>query len=113
MTQAARKSAEELVGLWRDGKWAAAAAKVVVFSGKHDSVTRLRLGISKTATPAEMARQAAAWFENLYGDVRPGRVVAIRIDAKDPDLVLVEYLHEDLDGFSMRRVDGQWYYTLE
>jgi hypothetical protein len=111
--QAARRSAEELVGLLRAGKWEAAATNVVIFAGKHDSVTRQRMGIPKDASQDEMTRKAAAWFRSLYEVVRPGRVRDVRIDSKDQELVLVEYTHEDLDGFSMRCVDGKWYYTLE
>ena len=111
--QALRKRAEEFVALLSNGKWEAAATNTIIFVGKQDSVTRQRMGISREATRDEMTLKSAAWFKSLYNTVRPGRVEDVRVDPKDPNLMHVTYHHEDLDGFEMRFVDGQWYYTLE
>jgi hypothetical protein len=49
----------------------------------------------------------------MYEIVRPGRVVSVKIDPSDPTHALVSYTHEDLDGFTMHFVDGDWFYVLD
>lgn len=100
--------AEELIAALIRGDWTAAARFVYL-----DANTRARMGIASGAGMAEAQPRVEAWFKNLYEVVRPGRVVSVNIDAAKPTHALVSYTHEDLDGFSMLYVNGDWYYVLD
>ena len=108
-----RKRAEALLEILRSGQWSKAAGFVVVSTGRKDAETRHRMGIPKDATSELISQKVVEWFKQLYGTVKPGRVVEVRIDPRDKGLALIEYMHEDKDGFYMRRVDAEWYYTLD
>jgi hypothetical protein len=110
---AARKRAEQILHTLRQRKWKDATPFVIVVTGKRDALTRSRMGIGQNATRAEMDQKVSEWFRHLYDVVQPGTNASVRIDTKDNTLALVTYHHDDLDGFHMRLVDGQWYYTLE
>ena len=71
------------------------------------------MGIPKGASSEAVSQKVGEWFKQFYGTVKPGRVLEVRMDTRDNGLALVEYVHEDKDGFYMRRVDGEWYYTLD
>jgi hypothetical protein len=108
-----RQRADSLLDALRSAQWDRAAQFVIVVTGKKDAVTRGRMGISRDATAEAVAKAVGDWFKQLYGTVRPGRVVSVHLNPRDGNLALVTYKHDDLDGFYMRRVDGGWYYTLD
>jgi translation initiation factor IF-1 len=104
----ARSRAENLVAALRNGDWRKAGRFVHL-----DGNTRSHMGIAsdegvKTARP-----KIEAWFRMMYGKVRPGQVVSVKIDPSEPKRALVSYTHEDLDGFHMHFVNGDWFYVLE
>jgi hypothetical protein len=109
-----RDRAEAFLKVLREKQWDKAAPFVIVSTGKHDAETRRRMGIAPDAKPEEVNAKVAAWFKALYEKgAKVGEVQAVKLDAKDNGFALVTYIHEDLDGFNMRQVGGQWYYTLE
>jgi len=101
-----QKRAEELLAVLRAGKWSEARAFVIL-----DNATRRRMEIPKGADERLIEGNVSAWFQKLYGTVKPGTVQAVRLDEKDPNFAMVSYRHGDLDGFEMRKVNGVWYYT--
>ncbi|HMA21553.1 MAG TPA: hypothetical protein VKO87_12170 [Gemmatimonadaceae bacterium] len=103
-----RSRAEELVAALARGDWSEATRFVYL-----DKNTRARMGIANDAPVNEARPKVVAWFRRLYAAVRPGRVVSVKIDTRVPPRALVSYTHEDLDGFVMRYVNGDWYYVLE
>jgi hypothetical protein len=108
-----QKRAEALLKVLRAKQWSKAAPLVVTAAGKHDQDTRRRLDIPKEAAAEVIREKVAAWFQHMYESVPPGEVSSVKILGPDEDYATVYYLHEDLDAFSMRLVDDQWYYTLE
>lgn len=104
------KRAGELLGAIRSREWTKCVAFVAV---RKDTETLRRMGLSKDASSKQIEEKVAAWFKGLYNVVQPGGVSAVRIRKDDENLVLIEYKHEDIDGFYMRRIDGEWYYTLD
>jgi hypothetical protein len=108
-----RERAEALLEVLRAGQWSKAAPLVITATGKHDQETRRRLEIPAGATAELIGEKVGTWFQGMYGKVRPGQVESVQILGPDQDFALVQYRHEDLDGFSMRLVEGKWYYTLE
>src|SRR5687767_10728928 len=100
-----QKRAEALLEVLRAGQWGKAAPMVITATGKHDQETRRRLDIPKEATAEVIGDKVGAWFQGMYGKVRPGRVKSVQILGPEQDFALVLYRHEDLDGFSMRLVD--------
>lgn len=109
-----RERAEALLKVLREQRWEKAAPFVIVVTGQHDAETRRRMGIAPDAKPEEIDARVAAWFQARYEKgAKIGEVRAVKLGAKDEDFALVTYRHEDLDGFSMRHVGGQWYYTLD
>jgi hypothetical protein len=107
------KRAEALLEILRAGQWDKATPLVITATGAHDQETRRRLDIPEGATSEVIGEKVAAWFRGMYRRVRPGPVSSVDILGPDQDFALVQYRHEDLDAFSMRLVDGEWYYTLE
>jgi hypothetical protein len=108
-----QKRAEALLEVLRARQWGKAVPMVITATGKHDEETRRRLDIPKAATAEVTGAKVGAWFQYMYGKVPPGQVKSVQILGPDQDFALVLYRHEDLDGFNMRLVDGEWYYTLE
>ena len=108
-----RKRAEAFLEVVRSEEWNKLAPFVIVSTGKGDAMTRQRMGIPENATPQIVGEKVSDWFRHLYSTIKPGQVISVRIDKQDKNLALVGYRHEDLDGFHMRFVDGEWYYTLE
>jgi hypothetical protein len=102
-----RGRAEALLTALRQRDWGKAASFVLL-----DDDTRRRMGIPHGADPRTVQDQAAAWFERLYGTVAPGGVRSVVISEQDPNIARVTYRHGDLDAFIMRRVNGEWFYTL-
>jgi hypothetical protein len=110
----ARARAEALLKILRAKQWDQAAPFVIVTTGKEDAETRRRMGIAPDATPVEVTAKVAAWFKGLY-EKGPtiGDIDFVTPDKADKNLVLVTYRHEDKDGFNLRRVGDEWYYTLD
>ena len=104
---AVRARAETLLQLLRAKQWGDAADFVLI-----DEATQKWLGIPEGASHERKRERIARWFEGLYGSLKPGPVRSTRLDPKDPDLAHVSYRHGDLDGFSMRLAEGEWYYVL-
>lgn len=103
----ARARAEALLSTVRQRDWGKAASFVLL-----DDDTRRQMGIPQNADSRTAQDQAGAWFERMYGTVIPGDVHDVEISTQDPNVARVSYFHEDLDGFRMRLVDGEWFYTL-
>jgi hypothetical protein len=109
----ARERAEEFLAALRAKEWDQAAAYVIATTGQHDARTRERMGIPRGASPPEARAGAAAWLKALYDKgAKVGDLRTVKLDARDADLARATYRHEDLDGFTLRRVGGEWYYTL-
>jgi len=104
----ARSRAEELLAALRSGDWGMAARFVYL-----DEYTRARMGIASDTTGEEPMPKIEAWFRTIYGSVRPGSVHAVTIDPSEPTRARVSYRHGDLDAFSMRFVNGDWFYVVE
>jgi len=102
-----RARAEILLQRLRAGQWEQASDFVLV-----DEITQQRMGIPEGASHERRRERIARWFEGLYGSIKPGSVHSTRLDPKDPDLAHVDYRCGDLDGFSMRLAEGEWYYVL-
>lgn len=102
-----RARAEILLQRLRAGQWEQASDFVLV-----DEITQQRMGIPEGASHERRRERIARWFEGLYGSIKPGSVHSTRLDPKDPDLAHVDYRCGDLDGFSMRFAEGEWYYVL-
>jgi hypothetical protein len=102
-----RGRAQELLSALRQKDWGKASSFVVL-----DDETRQQMGIPEGADRQSAQGRAAAWFERLYGTVVPGAVQNVVISRQDPSVARVTYRHDDLDAFTMRLVDGKWFYTL-
>lgn len=105
---AVQTRAARLLDELRAERWSEAAEFVFA-----DKVTRERMEIPEAAGRDETREEIARWFEALYGKVPPGVVHSVEVSAQDPTFALVTYRAGDLDAFTMRFVDGEWYYTLE
>ena len=103
-----RTEASALLDALRAGRWDEAVPFVSL-----DEVTRSRMEIPAGASEDEVRARVCAWFEGLYGRMKPGPVASVRIDPEDPDLARVVYRHGDFDGFHMRFAGGRWLYTLD
>ncbi|MGI0028724.1 MAG: hypothetical protein ACREAQ_03315 [Nitrososphaera sp.] len=106
--ESAQSRAEELLVALRKGDWTAAARFVHL-----DENTRTRMGIAGGAAREEAVPKIEAWFKMIYGTVRPGSVHSMRIDPSEPTRARVTYRHDDLDAFTMRFVNGNWFYVVE
>jgi hypothetical protein len=106
--EGAQSRAEELVAALRKGDWTTAARFVNL-----DGNTRTRMGIAGETAREETVPKIEAWFRRIYGTVRPGSVHSVRIDPSDPTRARVTYRHDDLDAFTMRFVNGNWFYVVE
>ncbi|MGH8646063.1 MAG: hypothetical protein ACREX4_17045 [Gammaproteobacteria bacterium] len=104
----AQSRAEELLVALRRADWST-ATRFVYLHGN----TRARMGIASSVGSVEAGPQIEAWFRTLYGTVRPGSVHSVTIDPSDPTRARVSYRHEDLDAFTMRFVNGDWFYVVE
>lgn len=100
--------AEQLLAALRNADWSSAARFVYL-----DRNTRARMGIASSVSMEEAGPQIEAWFRGLYGTVRPGLVHSVTIDPSEPTRARVSYRHEDLDAFTMRFVNGDWFYVVE
>ncbi|MCI0628180.1 MAG: hypothetical protein L0387_42100 [Acidobacteria bacterium] len=104
----AQSRAEELLVALRKGDWSMAARFVYL-----DGNTRSRMGIAGGTAGEEAVPKIEAWFRRIYGTVRPGSVHSVRIDPSEPTRARVTYRHDDLDAFTMRFVNGNWFYVVE
>jgi hypothetical protein len=100
--------AEELLVALRKGDWSMAARFVYL-----DGNTRARMGIAGGAAREEAVPKIEAWFRTIYGTVRPGSVRSVTIDPSEPTRARVQYRHGDFDAFTMRLVNGDWFYVVE
>ncbi len=107
------KRAEEFLSAIRTENWEACTSYIIVITEKHDKYTRMRMGISENADQEEIKEKIISFFKGLYEKVKPGKIMSIKINPKDKKLVLISYRHGDLDGFYMREVDDEWYYTID
>ena len=105
---AVRVRADSLIHLWQTERWHEAANFLLV-----DDAARRRMSLPEEAEADSAYQVMSDWFERLYGNVKPGPVVSIRIDERDPGLAVVSYHHDDIDGFYMRNINGTWHYTLD
>jgi len=92
----------------RKADWSMAARFVYL-----DGNTRARMGIAGGAAREEAVPKIEAWFRTIYGTVRPGSVHSVMIDPSESTRARVSYRHEDLDAFTMRFVNGDWFYVVE
>jgi len=106
--EGAQSRAEELVAALRKGDWTTAVRFVHL-----DGNTRTRMGIAGETAGEETVPKIEVWFKRIYGTVRPGSVHSVRIDPSDPTRARVTYRHDDLDAFTMRFVNGNWFYVVE
>ena len=106
--EGAQSRAEELVAALRKTDWRMAARFVHL-----DGNTRARMGIASGVGVEEAGPKIEAWFRTLYGTVRPGSVHSVTIDPSEPTRATVSYRHQDLDAFTMRFVNGDWFYVVE
>lgn len=106
--EAAKSRAEELLSALRNADWTMAARFVYL-----DENTRTRMGIADGAAREEAVPKIEAWFKAIYGTVRPGSVHSVTIDPSEPTRARVSYRHDDLDAFTMRLVNGDWFYVVD
>ena len=106
--EGAQSRAEELLVALRKADWSMAARFVYL-----DGNTRARMGIASGVGGEEAGPKIEAWFRTLYGTVRPGSVHSVTIDPSEPTRATVSYRHQDLDAFTMRFVNGDWFYVVE
>ena len=106
--EGAQSRAEELLVALRKADWSMAARFVYL-----DGNTRARMGLAGGAAREEAVPKIEAWFRTIYGTVRPGSVHSVMIDPSESTRARVSYRHEDLDAFTMRFVNGEWFYVVE
>jgi len=106
--EGAQSRAEELLVALRKADWSMAARFVYL-----DGNTRARMGIASGVGGEEAGPKIEAWFRTIYGTVRPGSVRSVTIDASEPTRARVQYRHGDFDAFTMRFVNGDWFYVVE
>ncbi len=111
--KAARERAEQLLETVRSERWLDVYDFVVIKTGKNDKETRERMGITGSDSLETVKQKVGQFFKNLYGQLKPGKIKAAKLNDNDKTRVLISYRHEDLDGFYLKLVDGEWYYTLE
>jgi hypothetical protein len=107
---AIRKRAEDLLAVVRSRQWSNCVTFVAV---KTDAETLRRMGTQTNATADAVAQAVGAWFKSLYDAVQPGKAVQAVHIRPGGELAILLYMHGDLDGFYMRKVDGEWFYTLD
>ena len=71
------------------------------------------MGIGRDVSTGEAKPKVEAWFRKLYGTVRPGLLRSVTVDPAEPTRARVSYRHGDLDAFTMRFVNGDWFYVVE
>jgi len=106
--EGAQSRAEELLVTLRKANWSMAARFVYL-----DGNTRARMGIPGDAATEEAVPKIETWFRAIYGTVRPGSLHSVMIDPSEPTRARVSYRHEDLDAFTLRFVNGDWFYVVE
>ena len=72
-----------------------------------------RFNLARQRDPAALKNEIANVFERSYSHVKPGALVSVRIDPGNATFASITYRHDDLDGFHMRRFNGEWYYSFE
>lgn len=108
------KRAEIFLQTIREGKWDEIYKFVVVVTGKKDAYTKSRMNISEEDNEKEIQKKVGDFFQNVYGTLKPEEIIApVRFNPNDETLASITYMHGDKDGFHMRKVDGEWYYTLD
>lgn len=108
------KRAESFLQTIRDGKWDEIYKFVVVVTGKKDKYTKIRMEISEEDDEKEIQKKVGDFFQQIYGSLEPEEIITpVRFNPKDDTLASITYMHGDKDGFHMRKVDGEWYYTLD
>ncbi|MDH3225972.1 MAG: hypothetical protein OEM67_02635 [Thermoleophilia bacterium] len=106
--QAIRVRGEQFLSLLRAQEWQEAAEMVLL----NDAAYR-RFNFPKQGDPVTVRNEIARLFRQVYSNVKPGPLVSVRINPRDPTLASIAYRHVDLDSFNMRLFDGQWYYAFE
>ncbi len=108
-----QKRAEEFLETIRLEHWNEIYKFVIVSTGKFDKKTRLIMNIPENATEEEAIQKVGEFFKKVYGKKKPGRVLSVSIWEKDKTIAGIAYHHGDKDGFTMKFVDGDWYYTFD
>ena len=111
--EAVRQRANLILQTAREKKWDEMYKFSVVVTGQRDEETRRRMGISENADESEIKKKVAAHFRPVWELPPPGEILKIRFKEKDRTIALIEYRHEDRDGFNMVQIDGEWYHTLQ
>jgi hypothetical protein len=110
-TQKVKERAEKFLQIVREEKWDETHKFVVVIVHQDGKVIRKRMDSAENADE-ETKKQIAESFRKLYTAPKPGNIVRVKLNEKDKTVALIEYEHEDLDGFDMVLIDGEWYYTM-
>jgi hypothetical protein len=111
LTAPIRERAEALLEILRTNQWEKVAPFVIVSTGRDDTATRRRMEIPTDANPEVVQEQVSRWFKQLYGSVKPGGIINVQLKGTDDAFII--YRHDDIDGFYMHRVGGEWYYMLD
>ena len=108
-----KKRAEELLQALREEKWNELSKFVVVVTLKKDEVTGKMIEVFQNVDNEEVKEKVIARFKRTYGKLKPGKTAGVRLDEKNKTIAHISYWHEDLDGFRMVLMNGEWYYKLE
>ena len=104
---AVQERAELFLANLKAESWLTAANFVVL-----DETTRERMNVPLEASDESSLATVADWMQSLYGTVSAGSVYSVELHPQDEERAVVTYRHDDLDSFHMRKVDGEWFYTL-
>lgn len=111
-TQKIKLRAENFLQTVREEKWDETYKFVAFIVHKDGKSIRKRLDAPENFDE-EIKKQIAERFRKLYTAPKPGKTARVTIYGKDKTVALIEYMHEDLDGFNMILVDDQWYYAID
>lgn len=106
--EAIRARGEQFLSLLKAQQWREATEMVLLNDAAYH-----RFNLAKQRDPAVLKNEITKVFERSYTHVKPGAVVAVRIDAADATFASITYRHDDLDSFHMRLSNGEWYYSFE
>ncbi len=108
-----KKRAEALLQTVREEKWDELDKFVVIATEQIDKETGNRKKTFHFADDIETKEKVKSRFKRLYTAPKPGKTASVRLDEKDKTIARISYMHEDLDGFDMVLISGEWYYTIE
>jgi hypothetical protein len=111
-TQKVRERAEAFLHTAREKKWDELFKFVVIIKHQNGLVIKQRMDVAENADE-ETKNQIAERFKNLYTAPKPGKIIGVKLNEKDKMTAQITYKHEDLDGFDMILIDGEWYYTID